>query len=231
LKHADDQTVVGLVALLRAIGVSGLDPTGFGHWGIVAAPRYLGRPTFDTIFPRFLAEGAWGVSPYLIPHDSLHSPSGTFSQVLKAHGPNLGVGGAPGGEAEALLTAATWLREDQAPGVWVILTGWAPGLSPDDYTRTDACCEAIALAVVPSGAGSGRILLDIAPDLVSMSGQDAPRDDESPELDLLRAWFVTPSERDRAVRADRGHDPAARPLGGRAGEGREPAEADAERPA
>src|SRR5262249_37658335 len=89
LKHVDDQTVVGLSAVLGAIAGHSLVPPGvsdpFRDWGVVAAPRFLGRPMLAGALPRFQNEGAWGVSPHLIPHRSLHSISGTVSQALEVH--------------------------------------------------------------------------------------------------------------------------------------------------
>jgi hypothetical protein len=152
LKHADDQTVVGLVAVIEAIHHENLDPATFAGWGVIAAPRFLGRTAFETSFPVFQAEGAWGVSPHLISQNSLHSLSGTISQALKAHGPNLGIGGSPGAELEAFLAAATFLTEcPPEEGVWLVLTGWNT-LREDDVAPTTRCCEALALGLVISHA-------------------------------------------------------------------------------
>jgi hypothetical protein len=167
LRHADEQTVVGLAAVLLAIHEGGLDPAGFGDWAVLAVPRYLGRATFEKVFPTFQEEGAWGVSPHLIPAHSLHSPSGTISQALKAHGPNLGVGGTPGGEREALLYASTLLLSGSTPGVWVVLTGRegeVNGASPaGDY-------EALALALTASKPGFEGPRFRVSPDEVGLVG-------------------------------------------------------------
>jgi 3-oxoacyl-(acyl-carrier-protein) synthase len=92
LKHADEQTVVGLAAVYQAIDDHALAPAGaarpFADWAVVAAPRFIGRAALAQALPRFVREGAWGVSPHLIPHRSLHSMSGAISLALKAHGPN-----------------------------------------------------------------------------------------------------------------------------------------------
>src|SRR5262249_39770127 len=93
LKHADEQTVLGLSAVLRAIQDHGLGGTSFTGWGVLGAPRFQGRATMTVAVQRFAAEGAWGISPHLIPHRSLHALSGTISQALRIHGPNFGVGG------------------------------------------------------------------------------------------------------------------------------------------
>jgi len=154
LKHLDEQTLTALVAIARARQtwqVSG----PFTHWGLVAAPRYLGRATAGPSLARFFSEGAWGVSPHIVPHRSLHSLSGTASQVLHLQGPNLGVGGSPGCEAEALLAALTLLRHDSLPGIWLLLSRIEPELPPcDNRPHPHAQCQAIALALVPNLASA-----------------------------------------------------------------------------
>ncbi len=164
LKHTDDQTVCGVAAVLRAIEAGGLGGTSFGGWGVVAAPRFLGRTAVAGAICKFQAEGAWGISPHLIPHRSLHSLSGTISQALKAHGPNFGSGGGPGGAADALLTG-TALLHGGLPGVWVVLTGWAPEPMTDgkgQLVNTDCVCDAVALALTPVADGA-RLALRVVP--------------------------------------------------------------------
>ncbi len=176
LRHADEQTVAGLAAVYRAIRLARLDPDGFADWSVLAAPRYLGRAAFERAFPTFRDEGAWGVSPHLIPAHSLHSPSGTISQALKAHGPNLGIGGTPGGAREALLCAATWLGSGIAPGVWVVLTG---RVDQSDGTADAGDYEALALALAPEGAAADAPILHVSPEGVDLA---AFGDDSSPSL-------------------------------------------------
>jgi hypothetical protein len=171
LRHADEQTVVGLAAVLRAIREAGLDPGGFGDWSVLAAPRYHGRAAFERAFPTFREEGAWGVSPHLIPAHSLHSPSGTFSQALKAHGPNLGVGGTPGGEREALLYASTLLLGGSIPGVWVVLTARE---AEHDGSGSAGDYEALALALTLSDPGFDGPRLRVSPDEIRAFGLAEP---------------------------------------------------------
>jgi hypothetical protein len=197
LRHADEQTVVGLAAVFRAILEGGLDPGGFGDWSVLAAPRYLGRATFEKTFPTFQDEGAWGVSPHLIPAHSLHSPSGAISQALKAQGPNLGVGGTPGGEREALLFAATLLQTGSIAGVWVVLTareGEVGGSAPaGDY-------ESLAIALTASEPGFAGPRLRVSPDEVRLVGGA-----ESPGRDVAR-WLAPGT-----LRLDAGHPAGAIP--------------------
>jgi hypothetical protein len=150
LKHADEQSVAGLAAVLRAVEDHGLGGISFTDWGVLGAPRFIGRVAMATAMHRFAAEGAWGISPHLIPHRSLHAVSGTVSQALKIHGPNFGVGGGPRGAAEGLLTAAALLGSRPLPGVWLVVTGWQPEPVPDaqGHTTTSGVCAAAALALV-----------------------------------------------------------------------------------
>jgi hypothetical protein len=167
LKHADEQSVVGLAAVLQAIDRHGLRTTPFTDWGVLAAPRFVGRMALAVAIRRYAAEGAWGISPHLIPHRSLHALSGTVSQALKVHGPNFGVGGGPTAAGECLLTAAALLGTRPLPGVWVVLTGWDPEPVPDADGKftTPSVCTGVALALTaPRPGGKGpRLTVHAAP--------------------------------------------------------------------
>ncbi len=166
LKHSDDQTVAGIAAVLRALDAPELDGASFGDWGVVAASRFMGRTALSGALLKFKAEGAWGISPHLIPHRSLHSLSGTVSQALKVHGPNFGSGGGPGGAADALLTAAALLHGGGLPGVWVVLTGWEPEPATDQNAQVitpDCVCHAAALGLVARPVGGSRLSLRVVP--------------------------------------------------------------------
>ena len=170
LKHADDQTVVGLAAVYQAIADYDLDPAGFADWGAVSVPRFLGRATMVDALQRFAQEGAWGISPHLIPHRSLHAPSGTLSQALKIHGPNLGVGGGPNAAAEGLLVAGALLASEPLPGLWLVLT-----CVEDDavFTAAQPTCAAVALALVRERGGP--LELEIAPwETIAPDEEDGP---------------------------------------------------------
>ncbi|MGE3805175.1 MAG: hypothetical protein AB7K24_10925 [Gemmataceae bacterium] len=148
LKHTDDQAVLALDAVRASLTEAG----DFAGWGIVAAPRRPGRSIMQPAIPRYHSEGAWSVSPHIVPHCSLHSLSGLLSMALEVHGPNLGAGGVPGSEGEAVVAALTLLAGDQLPGIWILFTGWEPEAGPD------AVCRAVALGVTrPGGAGQGRL--------------------------------------------------------------------------
>jgi hypothetical protein len=164
LKHADEQTVAGLAAVYHAIHDHGLSNMRFADWGVVAAPFRLGRGALAAALQRFRDEGAWGVSPHLIPHRSLHSVSGTVSHALKIHGPNFGAGGGPGAAAEAMLAAVAMLERQRIPGVWVILCALDPELPPlpDGRLAPQTFCVGQALALCPSAARAGTRLRIVA---------------------------------------------------------------------
>ena len=154
LKHADEQTIVALAALAGAMEAHGLQETDFTNWAVIAGPRFFGRSAMAFSLERFAAEGAWGMSPHLIPHRSLHSLSGAVSQALNSHGPNFGVGGGPDAAAEALAVASAFVMEGKTQGVWLLLTGFDPELIPWQATADEPCaqdgdCLAIALALRP----------------------------------------------------------------------------------
>jgi hypothetical protein len=157
LRYSDEQTVAGVAAVFTAVERMGSDPSRFEGWGVVAAPRYLGRANLAQTLRRFDAEGVWGTSPHLIPHFALHSPAGTISLALGLHGPNLGVGGGEHAAAEGWLAALSWLSIGAVPGVWLVLSGWSPELRPsrDGGPPSAGECQALALALVSDGGGCG----------------------------------------------------------------------------
>jgi hypothetical protein len=171
LKHLDEQTLAGLGAVFHAIHDHGLRDNDFADWAILGAPRFLGRQALAVALQRYRLEGAWGISPHLIPHRSLHSVSGTVSQVLKIQGPNFGVSGGAHAADEALLVAATLLVGDQVPGVWLVLTGYDPEPIPERSGEAPAndngrpatipVCRALALALVAARPGSTALKLHI----------------------------------------------------------------------
>ena len=84
-RRSSDAAVTRLLPVLDSATPRRLD-----RWGLLTACRFVGRSICVIALNRFRAEGVWGVSPHLIPHYALHSPSGTLSLALGLHGPNLG---------------------------------------------------------------------------------------------------------------------------------------------
>src|SRR5262249_52341866 len=124
LKHADDQTVAAVAVLSQTIEKHHWAGRMFHDWGVAAAPNLFGRFGNEAAFRRFQSEGAWGISPHMIPHHSLHAVSGTISQAWGIRGPNFGVSGGPGAAAEAFLVAGGFMFGNAPPGPLVVFTGF-----------------------------------------------------------------------------------------------------------
>jgi hypothetical protein len=160
LRQSDDQTIMSLVAVTRMLAaLESSHHRRFDRWGLLTACRFVGRSNLVVALNRFRAEGVWGVSPHLIPHYALHSPSGTLSLALGLHGPNLGIGGGRFSGFEGLLTALTWLKGGIVPGVCMVFCGWYPEYVPDPQGEpTNPCrCLALALALVPASSAAGHV--------------------------------------------------------------------------
>ena len=151
LKNSEEQSIAALWAVSEAI--TGLDKgsVNFDQWGVVAAPTYCGRFANATSLERYRQEGAWGISPHMIPQHSLHAVSGTVSQMLKLHGPNFGVGNGANSAYDGWLVAATLLSENVIPGAWLVLTGHVEEYLPagNGLPGQHPPCEAVALALIP----------------------------------------------------------------------------------
>lgn len=163
LRYSDEQTIAGVIASFDAADRMGAEPARFKDWGLVAAPRYLGRSNLALTLQRFGAEGVWGTSPHLIPHFALHSASGTISQALGIQGPNIGVGGGLHSAAEGFLAALSWLKLGIVPGTLLVLSGWSPELRParDGVPASAEECQALTLALVAE-PGEARPRLRVA---------------------------------------------------------------------
>jgi hypothetical protein len=157
LKNSEDQTVLGWRAVHAAIEHQHWQERSFADWGVIAAPNLCGRVTNAQSLHLYQKEGAWGISPHLIPHQSLHAMSGTISQALQLHGPNFGVSGAPNASPDAFLMAAAMMMDGRLPGLWVVLTGyeteWIP--AADGRPTQGPMCQAAALALTHDADGAG----------------------------------------------------------------------------
>ncbi len=157
LKHADEQTIVALQAIGRAIEQFDLDPRTMTQWGIVAAPRYIGRLAGASILERFARQGGSGVPAHAVAQNSLHSISGAANIALGLHGPNVGVGGGPWAIGDGVAAALTLFDTAHVPGLWLLLTEFDPEPLPDDAGQplNSSVCHAVALALIPAAASCG----------------------------------------------------------------------------
>jgi hypothetical protein len=163
LRHADEQTVVGLAAVLRAIRDPALQNERFGDWGVLAATQFAGRVVGAAALNKYSRDGAATVSPHIIPQHSLHSLAAAVSVVLGLHGPSFGVGGGSEAITEGLTAALTFLDQDTLPGLWVVLTGWDPEPVPDGMgsSELESICRGVALALVPRATDEPMLRLTI----------------------------------------------------------------------
>jgi hypothetical protein len=181
LKHSDEQTVVSLAAVLAAMQRFQLGSVDFTSWGVVAAPRRLGRPRAVVILNRFGKDGLVGAAPMTIPHLSLHAVSGTISQALDTHGPNFGVGSGTSHLGEGLLAAFAVLTEGRLPGLWLTLSqwDWEPAVAAHGQFPPDCLCSAAALALEPVGADYGGPQLRLLPAVPAVAAGLQAADAES----------------------------------------------------
>jgi hypothetical protein len=163
LKHADHQTLLALAAVLRAIDGHGWHDRDLTDWGMIAAPRFLGRLMVASAMERFKVRGVPGMSPLIIPTLSLHAVAGSLSLALKIHGFNYGVGGGHGHLTEALLAGLAARGDDSVPGVWVVVSQFSPEPVPDASGRsTNASLgHAVALALTADASAAAQTRLNL----------------------------------------------------------------------
>jgi hypothetical protein len=149
LKYAEEQSVCGFAAVLKAIHDAGHAIDAYREWGVIAAPRFPGRGQVGVSIARFFDQGVKGISPHAIPQNSLHSLSGVVSVGLGMGGPNLGAGGGLGAISEGLVTAFSMLAERRVPGFWFVATAWDREPIPQKNGRivAEGTCYAVALAL------------------------------------------------------------------------------------
>jgi len=158
LRHCDEQTVVGMRAVLAAIAAYPEPRPSFADYGVVAAPCQAGRIATAQSLAMLRTAGGVAVSPHIVPQCSLHSLAGAVSVALGMHGPNIGVSGGQHAVSEGLFTSLSLLAADSSlPGIWLVVSGWTkePCLDtsgkPDCSTPQDAhsgpICRAVAVAL------------------------------------------------------------------------------------
>jgi hypothetical protein len=173
IRHSEEQTVAALWAVCEAVAKMDAKPGAFADWGVIAAPRLMGRPGNASAFERFRQEGPWGISPNMIPHHSLHAVSGTISQIMKTHGPNFGVGNGPQSSIEGWLAAATLLSEGSLPGLWLVIVGHVSEYLPSsgEVTAEGPACEAVALALTRAVGRPAGLRLRVCPEALVGGGE------------------------------------------------------------
>jgi hypothetical protein len=159
LRHADEHTVVGLLAVCTALAGRPETEDLTGH-AVVAAACQSGRLAAARTLAGLAAGGAASVSPHVVPQCSLHSLAGAVSVALGMHGPHLGVGGGSDALAEGLVAAATLLAGHADPAcaaAWLVATEWdeEPALDERGYPGGDPVCRALAVVLEPQREPAG----------------------------------------------------------------------------
>jgi hypothetical protein len=183
LKHADEQTITALAAIRLALAQSGLTRSDMEGWGVVAAPRYIGRLAGAAVLDKFPKSGTSGVPAHQVAQNSLHSVSGAASIALGLHGPNVGMGGGPWSVAEGLTTALSLFDPALVPGLWLLLSQFDPEPIPDAQgnPQNNPLCYAVAIALDWRASTPGRLSLAIDAPLAH-GGKSAWPEPTVPEL-------------------------------------------------
>jgi hypothetical protein len=218
LRHADEQTVVGMRAVLEAIAaIRSRTPSGadrdFSGYGVVSAACQPGRIAAAHSFAMFRSGGPVTVSPHIVPQCSLHSIAGAVSVAMGMHGPNIGTSGGPQALAEGLLASVTLLNcpltsgVGPASGIFLVATAWdgEPALDAEGRPRERAfdppICVAVAVVLdVAAASAAGRLSLRVTPGLTATRPSKAVR---SPADDIRRfgaALSAIESHADAAAR-------------------------------
>jgi hypothetical protein len=157
LRHADEQTVVGMHAVLTALSeVPSTDsvPPLACH-AVIAAPCQAGRIATAQALAGLDTSGPSAIKPHIVPQCSMHSVAGAVSVALGMHGPHLGVGGGPDALSEGFLVVMSLLAGGGDPhceAAWLIATEWdvEPALDSKGIPTNDPSCRAIAMLLEPS---------------------------------------------------------------------------------
>ncbi len=161
LRHCDEQTVVGMAAVLRAIHRLPAPRPTFDRWGVLAASCQAGRIMGAAALIGARKIGPQGVSPHVVPQSSLHSPASAVSVALSMHGPHFGIGGGPEAFDEGLLAACSMVSQPH----WLTLTAWEmePSLDAEGSPISDPICRGLAIGLVPGEAAAAAATITVSP--------------------------------------------------------------------
>jgi hypothetical protein len=166
LRHCDEQTVVGMRAVLEAIARHPAPRPAFDRYGVIGSSCAAGRIAAAQTLSQLKTGGAVVVSPHIVPQCSLHAPASAVSVALGMHGPTIGASGGPHALSEGLFTAFSFLQDATCDGIWLVVTEWdeEPRLDPAGKPLDDPLCRALALALVPAGDATAALTLHLRRD-------------------------------------------------------------------
>lgn len=173
LRQADEQTLLSVRTVAQILEQQNRPVESLSEWGVVSAPRHLGRVLIEEDVKRFAKEGPTTVSPHVIAHRSLHAVSGTISMAFHSHGPNVGVGGGPGHVAQGLLASLCTLEEQALPGVLLTLSEWERDPMAGQITGEEVC-RTLVLALTPSVEAQGNHTVSLTCGDSRDPGQEPP---------------------------------------------------------
>ena len=171
LRHCDEQTVLGMRAVLEAIAGHPEPRPAFDRFGVVAAPCQSGRIAAAQTLSQLKTGGAAVVSPHIVPQGSLHAMASAVSVALGMHGPNIGTSGGPQAFSEGLFTALSLVHAptaagaERCAGIWLIATAWdeEPRLDATGKPETDPLCRAVAIAITRAADAGAATTLTLEP--------------------------------------------------------------------
>lgn len=163
LRHCDEQTVVGMRAVLEAIAGHPAPRPAFDRYGVIGSSCAAGRIAAAQTLAQLKTGGAVVVSPHIVPQCSLHAPASAVSVALGMHGPTIGTSGGPHALSEGLFAAFSFLQDATCDGIWLVVTEWdeEPQLDSAGKPLDDPLCRALALALVPAGDATAGLTLHL----------------------------------------------------------------------
>jgi hypothetical protein len=158
LRHADEQTVIGMHSIIQAMAADTQDSRDIRNDAVVAATCLGGQPSAARTMIGLRDKGPVAVTPHIVPQCSLHSVASAASVGFGMHGPNFGVGGGPHAPAEGFLLALTLApmlaRTSPSSRIWLVCTGWdqQPCLDAAGILTNDPICRGMTFVLKPEKA-------------------------------------------------------------------------------
>ena len=158
LRHADEQTVIGMHSIIRAMAVDTQDSRDTSNDAVIAATCLAGQPSAARTMIGLRDKGPVAVTPHIVPQCSLHSVASAASVGFGMHGPNFGVGGGPHAPAEGFLLALTLApmlaKTSPSSRIWLVCTGWdqPPSLDANGNLTNDPVCRGMTFVLKPEVA-------------------------------------------------------------------------------
>ena len=155
LRHADEQTVIGMHSVVRAMAVDTQSHRDICNDAVIAATCLGGQPSAARTMIGLRDKGPVAVTPHIVPQCSLHSMASAASVGFGMHGPNFGVGGGPHATAEGFLLALTLApmlaKTSPSARIWLICTAWdqQPSVDAKGVFTNDPICRGMTFVLNP----------------------------------------------------------------------------------